>query len=120
MSGGQKRSKNSRSLGGPSGSSPLRLDGSHDGQAGGWTVLVVAKSVKIRVGNDSRPPSDLLKNSSSDNLKKSQVTLSQGMLKKGDVYNETDVDNAVRISASRKRATAMLSTEEFFHRTQYL
>ncbi len=28
--------------GGPSGSSPLRSDGSHDGQAGGWTTLTVA------------------------------------------------------------------------------
>ncbi len=26
-------------LGGPSGSSPLRSDGSDDGQAGGWTML---------------------------------------------------------------------------------
>jgi hypothetical protein len=33
--------------------------------------------------NDSGQPSDLLKNRRSDSLKKSQLTLSQGMLKKG-------------------------------------
>ncbi len=27
---------------GPSGSSPLRSDGLHDGQVGGWTALIVA------------------------------------------------------------------------------
>jgi hypothetical protein len=29
--------------GGPSGSSPVRSDGAHDGQAGGWTMLIVVK-----------------------------------------------------------------------------
>jgi hypothetical protein len=34
----------------PSGSSPLRLDGSHDGQAGGWTLREVARDAQGRVG----------------------------------------------------------------------
>jgi hypothetical protein len=50
--------------------------------------------------------------------KKSQLTLSQGMLKKGDVVD--DADDEVRTSASQNRVTATLSTEEFFLRTQYL
>jgi hypothetical protein len=35
--------------GGPSGSSPLRLDGSHDGQIGGWTSCEEAKDTQERV-----------------------------------------------------------------------
>ncbi len=36
--------------GGPSGLSPLRSDGSRDGQAGGWTSREVAKDAQGRVG----------------------------------------------------------------------
>jgi hypothetical protein len=32
--------------GGPSGSSPLRSDGPRDGQAGGWTALMVVKGTQ--------------------------------------------------------------------------
>ncbi len=35
---------------GPPGSCPLRSDGSLDGQAGGWTVLSMAKDAQSRVG----------------------------------------------------------------------
>jgi hypothetical protein len=41
-------------------------------------------------------------------------------LKNGDVHDYADDDDEVRTSASQNRATAMLSTEEFFLRTQYL
>jgi hypothetical protein len=39
-------------LWGPSGSNPLRSYGSHDGQAGGWTALTVAKGIKGTVSRD--------------------------------------------------------------------
>jgi hypothetical protein len=41
------------------------------------------------------------------------------MLKKGDVNDDDDDDSEVRTSASQKRATATLSTEDFFPRNQY-
>jgi hypothetical protein len=43
--------------------------------------------------NNSRKLRDLLKNRQSDSLKKSQLTLSQRMLKKGDVNDDTDDDD---------------------------
>jgi LPS O-antigen subunit length determinant protein (WzzB/FepE family) len=66
---------------------------------------MVAKSAQMRVReseNNSRQPRDLLINSHSDNLKKSQLTHSQGILKKGDIDNESD---DLRTSASQNRAT---------------
>jgi hypothetical protein len=36
--------------GGPSGSSPLRSDGCHDVQVGGWTSREVAKDAQGRIG----------------------------------------------------------------------
>ncbi len=51
---------------------------------------------------------------------KSQLTLSQGMLKKGGVDNYADDNDKVKTSVSQNCATARLSTEEFFLRTQYL
>ncbi len=42
--------KTTLSQGGPSDSSPLWLDGSHDGHAGGWTSWEVAKDAQERVG----------------------------------------------------------------------
>jgi hypothetical protein len=41
------------------------------------------------------------------------------MFKKGDVINNAD-DEEARTSALQNCATAILSTEEFFLRTQYL
>jgi hypothetical protein len=60
-----------------------------------------------------------LKNRHSGSLKKSQLTLSQGVLKKEDVIDDAD-DDAVRTSVSKNCATATLNTEEFFLRTWYL
>ncbi len=45
-----KALKTKLALGGLSGSSPLRSDSSHDGQAGGWTSWEVAKDAQGRVG----------------------------------------------------------------------
>jgi hypothetical protein len=42
------------------------------------------------------------------------------MSKKGDIVDDADDIDEVRIGASQKRATATLSTEEFFLRTQYV
>jgi hypothetical protein len=67
----------------------------------------------------SRKSRDLLKNRHSDSLKQSQVTLSQGMMKKGDVVVAGD-DDDVRTIASQNHGTATLCTEEFFLRTQYI
>ncbi len=52
---------------------------------GGWT--------RGESENNSRKLRDLLKNRHSDSLKKSQLTLSQRMLKKGDVKDDTDDDD---------------------------
>jgi hypothetical protein len=65
-------------------------------------------------------PRDQLKNRHSDGLKKSQLILSQEMLRKGDVDDDADDDDEVRTSASQNHVTATPSTEEFFLRTQYL
>jgi hypothetical protein len=45
-----KALKTKLAQGGPSGSSPLISDGSHDGQAEGWTLQKVAKDAQGRVG----------------------------------------------------------------------
>ncbi len=57
------------------------------------------------------------KNRHSDSLKKSQFTIFQGMMKKGDV---SIADDKVRTSALQNgmTATAALCTEEFFLRAQ--
>jgi hypothetical protein len=50
INGGQRHTKTELSSKGPSGLSPLRSQGSHDGQVGGWTVLTLAKDTQGRVG----------------------------------------------------------------------
>ncbi len=70
--------------------------------------------------NLSRKPGDLFINRHSDSLKKSQLTLSLGILKKGDINADADNDDEVRTSASQNHATTTLSTEKFFLRTQHL
>ncbi len=65
--------------------------------------------------NNSR---DLLKNRHNDSLKKSQHTLSQGMMKNGDVIIDANDGVEERISASQNHATALLCTEEFFFMSQ--
>jgi hypothetical protein len=68
--------------------------------------------------NDSRQSRDLLRNRQSNSLKKSQLTLSQGMLKREDDGDE--VDDEVRTTVpSQKGATATLRAAESFLRTQY-
>ncbi len=62
---------------GPSGSSLLRSDGSYDGQAGGWTSWVVAKTLKGELVNNSRSQGTQLENWRCESLKKVQLTLSQ-------------------------------------------
>jgi hypothetical protein len=71
--------------------------------------------------NNSRKPRGLIKNRHSDSLKKGQLTLSQGMVKKrDDGAVEDDDDDVMRTSVSQKRVTATLCTEELFLRTQYI
>ncbi len=55
---------------------------------------------------DSRQPRDLFKNEPSDSPKKSQLTFSQGMLKRGD---DDEVSSSV---PTQNCVTATLSTEE--------
>jgi hypothetical protein len=69
MTRGQRHSKLSQAQGELPGSSPLRSDGSHGSQTRGWTCCPVAKSIQMRVENDSRQPGDLLKNKHSESLK---------------------------------------------------
>jgi hypothetical protein len=74
--------------------------------------------------SNSRKPRDLLKKRQSDSLlySQSQLTLSQGTMKKGDVVivAHDDDDDEVRTSASQNYVKATLCTEEFFPRTQYI
>ncbi len=71
--------------------------------------------------NDSRQPRDLLKTGIVTAKKKnSKLTLSQGMLKKGN-DDDDEVDYEVRTTVlSQNSATETLSIEEFLLRTQYL
>ncbi len=54
---------------------------------------MVAKGNKGELENNRGKPRDLLKNRHSDSLKKSQLTISQEMLKKGDVAVDADHDD---------------------------
>ncbi len=82
-------------------------------------MLLVAKTLMGELENNSRKPRDLLKSRHGDSLKKRQLTLSQGMMKKGDIVSDADDDDEVRTSVSENHATATLCTEEFFLRTRY-
>ncbi len=77
------------------------------------------ETLKGELENNSRKPRGLLKNRHSDSLKKNQLTLSQGMMKKGDICDDAD-DDKVRTRTSQNHATALVCTEEFFLRTQYI
>jgi hypothetical protein len=74
----------------------------------------VVKDAQGRVGKGFQQPRDLLKNRHFDSLKNSRLTLSQGMLKKGDVDDDADDDEEVRTSASQNHTTPTLSTKEYF------
>ncbi len=81
-----------KSQSGRPGSSPLRSDGSRGSQA--WRLDCV--------------------NGGHRHSRKSRLTISQGVLKKGDVGDEAVEDDEVRTSAPQNRATVAESTEEFF------
>ncbi len=66
--------------------------------------------------NNSKKPRDLTNNRHNDSLKKSHLTLSQGMMKKGDDVAVDDDDDVVRTSVSQNRVAATLCTEELFLR----
>jgi hypothetical protein len=70
--------------GGPSASSPLKLDGFLDGQVGGWIVLTLAKKGR-ELKNNSTKPRDLTENG--------QLTLSQDKIKKGEHAADDDDDD---------------------------
>jgi hypothetical protein len=69
--------------------------------------------------NDSRQLRNILKYRHNGSIEKRQLTLSQGMLKKGD-YDHDEVDDEVSTTVSQSCATATLCTEEFFLRPQFL
>jgi hypothetical protein len=84
---------------------------------------MVAKDAERRVRklHGIKKTRDLLKkNKHSDSLKKSKFTLSEWMLKKGNVVSDADDDDEVRTSALQNRVTATVCTEEVFLRTQYI
>jgi hypothetical protein len=59
--------------------------------------------------NNSRKPRNLTKNRLSDSLKKGQLPLYHGMVKKGDdVAVDDDDDAVVRTSSSQNRMTTTL------------
>ncbi len=55
--------------------------------------------------NNSREPRDLTKNQHSDSLKQDQLSLFQGILKKGYDVAVCDVDNVVRTSGSQNQVS---------------
>ncbi len=59
--------------------------------------------LKGELENNSRKPRDLTENRHSYSLKRGQLTLSQGKMKKGDVVAVDDDDDAVRTSVSQDR-----------------
>ncbi len=61
--------------------------------------------------NNSRKTRDLTKTRQSGSLNKGQITLSQGMVKKGDVVAVDKGDDAVRTSVSQNQVTTALCTE---------
>jgi hypothetical protein len=89
------------SQGGPSGSSLLRSDGSCDGQASGWTKLMAAKGMQGKSWKTTLRATRPNQNRHRDSLKKCHLTLSQGMLKKGDDVAVDDDDDAVKLHVSR-------------------
>jgi hypothetical protein len=54
------------------------------------------KTLKGELENNSGEPRDLVKNRHSDNIKKGQLTLFQGKMKKGDDVADDDDDVTVR------------------------
>jgi hypothetical protein len=71
--------------------------------------------LKKKLDNNPRKPR------AHDSPKRSQLPLSQGMVKKGNVFVDADDDDKeVRTSASQNWATAKLCTAEFFLRTPYI
>ncbi len=101
-------------MGGPSGSSLLRSDGSCEGQAGGWTAWEVSKDAQGRLGN-------LFEKNKGPSQKTGTVTA----YKKGSTYSFSRLDkerwcccdeddDAVRTSESQDWATVTLCTEELF------
>ncbi len=80
------------------------------------------KTLKGGIQNNSRKPRDLTRKRHSDSLKKGQLTLSQGMVKKREdvAVDGNDDDDVMRTSVSKNQGAAKLYTEELVLRTQYL
>ncbi len=77
----------------------------------GWTAWAVAKDIQIESEKGSRQLGNLLKNRQIDSPKKSQPTLSQGMLTR---WDDVDVDYELRTTVpSQNRAIATLSRINF-------
>jgi hypothetical protein len=96
-----KGTQNCASSGGAIRREPLTSGGSRDGKVEGWNMLIWPKALMEELENNTRKPRDLTKNRHSDSLKKGQLTLPQGMLKKGEDIAVDDYDDAVRTSVSR-------------------
>jgi hypothetical protein len=71
------------------------------------------KTLKGELENISRKPRDWIENRHSDSLRKGQLNLFQGKMKKGDDVDDDD-DDAMRTSVSHDRMTATLCMEELF------
>ncbi len=61
-----------------------------------------------------------MENRHGDSLKRGQVTLSQGKMKKGDNVIDNEDDDVVKTSASQDQVTTTLCTEVLFLSTQYI
>jgi hypothetical protein len=85
VSGCQRHSKTKLISERPSGSSPLRSEILKIGRRQAGPRKQWPKTLKRRVGKQLKEVRDLLQNRHGDSLKKSQLTLSQGMMKKGNL-----------------------------------
>jgi hypothetical protein len=81
--------------------SPLRSDGSHDGQVGACTSLTVTKGAPKESWKTILGSKGIKRKQHSISLKKSQLTLSEGMTKKGDVVVVGDDNDEVRMRMSQ-------------------
>ncbi len=101
----------------PSGSSPLRSDGSHDGQARGWTSWEAADDNKRESWKTTlESQGTQSKNWQSDSLTKVQLTLSQGE-KKGDEVADDEDNNTVISNVWQQHCVLR---EELFLSTCYI
>jgi hypothetical protein len=97
----------------PSGLSPLRSDGSHDGQAGGWIVLTVAKGTLWKSWKTTLETKGPNQKHAKCQPKKESTYSYSGDDEEGRC-RRCCYDDEGQTNASQNRVTATLCIEDFF------